>query len=126
MFSCYYHPAQQLSVDEMIIGTRCRVSFLQYLPKKPTKFGIKVFVNAEAKMVMCELFKFILERANHKKQDLNFHKVIERLRNWWSLTLEKTTGFLQKIFTLALIFTKTFYRTKLMQMGPLGPIAPMS
>jgi len=32
-----------------MIGTRCRVSFLQYLPKKPTKFGIKVFVNAEAK-----------------------------------------------------------------------------
>ena len=32
-----------------MVGTRCRVSFLQYLPKKPTKFGIKVWVNSEAK-----------------------------------------------------------------------------
>lgn len=49
VFPIYYQPEQQLSIDEMMIGTRCRVSFLQYLPKKPTKFGIKVFVNLEAK-----------------------------------------------------------------------------
>ena len=35
VFPRYYQPAQQLSVDEMMIGTRCRVSFLQYLPKNP-------------------------------------------------------------------------------------------
>ena len=33
----------------MMIGTRCRISFLQYMPKKPTRFGIKVWVIAEAK-----------------------------------------------------------------------------
>lgn len=33
----------------MMIGTRCRISFLQYIPKKPTRFGIKVWVLAEAK-----------------------------------------------------------------------------
>ena len=33
----------------MTIGTLCRVSFLQYIPKKPTIFGIKVWVNSEAK-----------------------------------------------------------------------------
>ena len=49
MFRQYYQPAHEISVDEMMIGARCRVSFLQYLPKKPTKFGIKVFVNSEAK-----------------------------------------------------------------------------
>ena len=45
----YYYPSRYLSIDEMMVGTRCRISFLQYLPKKPTKFGIKVWVNAEAK-----------------------------------------------------------------------------
>ena len=49
VFPRYYQPGQCMSVDEMMIGTRCRISFLQYLPKKPTKFGIKVFVNSEAK-----------------------------------------------------------------------------
>ena len=45
----YYFPSRYLSIDEMMVGTRCRVVFLQYLPKKPTKFGIKVWVNSEAK-----------------------------------------------------------------------------
>ena len=49
VLSLYYQPAQQVSIDEMMIGTRCRVPFLQYLPKKPTRFGIKVWVLAEAK-----------------------------------------------------------------------------
>ena len=51
----YYKPSRQLSIDEMMIGTRCRVAFLQYIPKKPTRFGIKVWVNSEAKTgyVLC-------------------------------------------------------------------------
>ena len=49
MFARYYNPERHLSIDEMMIGTRCRIAFLQYLPNKPTKFGIKVWVIAEAK-----------------------------------------------------------------------------
>ena len=30
-----------VSYDESMIGTKCRVPFLQYLPKKPTKKGNK-------------------------------------------------------------------------------------
>ena len=46
VFPLHYQPAQQLSIDEMIIGTRCRFGFL---PNKPKRFGIKVWVNSEAK-----------------------------------------------------------------------------
>jgi len=46
----YYQPAQHISIDEMMIGTRCRVAFLQNMPKKPKRFGIKVWILAEAKM----------------------------------------------------------------------------
>lgn len=48
VFPRYYQPARELSVDEMMIGTRCRISFLQYMLKKPCKFGVKVWVLAEA------------------------------------------------------------------------------
>jgi hypothetical protein len=44
VFPKYYQPSCQFSIDEMMIGTRCRISFLQYIPKKPTRFGIKVWV----------------------------------------------------------------------------------
>ena len=49
VFPMYYQPKREISIDEMMVGTRCRISFLQYLPKKPTKFGIKIFVNSESK-----------------------------------------------------------------------------
>ena len=49
IFPMYYQPKREISINEMMVGTRCRISFLQYLPKKPTKFGIKIFVNSESK-----------------------------------------------------------------------------
>lgn len=49
VFPCFYQPSQHLAVDEMMVGTCCHISFLQYLPNKPTKFGIKILVNSEAK-----------------------------------------------------------------------------
>ena len=41
-FESLYKPNGELSIDESMIGTKCRVPFLQYMPKKPTKWGIKV------------------------------------------------------------------------------------
>jgi len=43
-----YDPHPQVSVDESMIGTKCRLSFIQYLPKKPVKWGIKVWVCADS------------------------------------------------------------------------------
>ena len=43
-----YIPGKRVSVDESMIGTKARLSFLQYMPKKPTKWGVKVQVCADA------------------------------------------------------------------------------
>ena len=42
------NPGQQLSIDESMIGTKCRLSFIQYLQAKPTKWGIKMWVCSDA------------------------------------------------------------------------------
>ena len=34
-----YSPHIQLSIDESMIGTKCQLSFIQYMPKKPVKMG---------------------------------------------------------------------------------------
>ena len=47
-FSKYYFPNRELAIDEMMVGSRCRLHFLQYIPKKPSKWGIKIFVNSES------------------------------------------------------------------------------
>ena len=44
-----YSPHQQVSIDESMIGTKCRLSFIQYMPQKPTKWGIKVWVCSDAR-----------------------------------------------------------------------------
>ena len=45
-FQKAYHPSCELSIDESMIGFKGSLSFIQYLPKKPTKWGMKAFVPA--------------------------------------------------------------------------------
>ena len=41
-------PRQNLSVDESIIAFKGRLSWVQYMPKKPHKWGIKAWVLADS------------------------------------------------------------------------------
>jgi len=79
MFQQYYQPACELSVDKMMIGTRCRVSFLQYLPKKPTKFGIKVFVNSNSEAKMGYVLTFQIYTGKHESSTLDSKGVSYRV-----------------------------------------------
>lgn len=47
-FQKHWTPHREISVDEQMIGTRCRVSFIQYMPKKPVRFGLKNWVLADS------------------------------------------------------------------------------
>ena len=49
-FQKHWTPHREISIDEQMIGTRCRVSFMQYMPKKPVKFGVKNWVLADSVM----------------------------------------------------------------------------
>jgi hypothetical protein len=43
-----YMPHQFISVDESIISFKGRLSWVQYIPKKPHKWGIKAWVLADS------------------------------------------------------------------------------
>lgn len=44
-----YTPHRELSIDESMIGTKCRLSFIQYMPIYVyTKWGIKVWARCDA------------------------------------------------------------------------------
>ena len=51
-----YVPHKEQSTDEAMIAFRGQLSFRQYIPAKPTKYGIKVWVRA----VMSMNLKFML------------------------------------------------------------------
>ena len=56
-FKGMYAPSKELSIDEQMIGTKSRIGFLQYMPKKPKKFGIKVWALCEAVSGYCLQFQ---------------------------------------------------------------------
>ena len=47
-FQSVYTPTQSLSIDESMIRFKGRLAFLQYMPKKPHKWGMKAWVLADA------------------------------------------------------------------------------
>lgn len=44
-----YSLGECMTIDEMLIAFRGRCSFIQYIPNKPAKYGLKVFVLCDAK-----------------------------------------------------------------------------
>ena len=47
-FKSYYQPHQHIAIDESMISYKGRLSFIQYLPKKPHKWGLKAWVMADS------------------------------------------------------------------------------
>ncbi|KAL5515955.1 hypothetical protein EMCRGX_G001209 [Ephydatia muelleri] len=47
-FKAAYVPAQNLSIDESMISFKGRLSWVQYMPKKPHKWGMKAWVLANS------------------------------------------------------------------------------
>lgn len=64
-FRIMYHPGEHLSIDESMIGTKCRLSFIQYLPNKPTKWGIKMWVLADSETAYIRRFSIYTGKDNY-------------------------------------------------------------
>ena len=47
-FKACYRTHREISINESMIGFKGRLSFLQYMPKKPTKWGMKAWVLADS------------------------------------------------------------------------------
>ena len=47
-FQTSYKPSRELAADETMVGFRGRFGPLQYMPNKPTKYGIKAYTLADA------------------------------------------------------------------------------
>ena len=52
-FKANMKPSSNLSVDETMIGFRCRFGAKEYIPNKPTKYGVKAFTLAVIFWMSC-------------------------------------------------------------------------
>ncbi|XP_057696036.1 piggyBac transposable element-derived protein 4-like [Corythoichthys intestinalis] len=72
LWSCFvtncissYDPGRHINVDEQLLPTRTRCSFLQYVPTKPDKFGIKFWAACDLKT------KYVCNMIPYLGKDLN-------------------------------------------------------
>ncbi|XP_057314098.1 piggyBac transposable element-derived protein 4-like isoform X1 [Hydractinia symbiolongicarpus] len=75
-FSDMYHPGQNLSIDEQMIGMKSRVGFIQYMPKKPKKFGVKVWACCEAESSFCLKFQIYTGASDTGAEHGLSHRVV--------------------------------------------------
>lgn len=62
-----YNPPKEQSIDEGMIAFKGRLSFRQYLPAKPTKFGIKVWARGHPRTGYISEFQIYVGKPDGKK-----------------------------------------------------------
>ena len=81
-----YNPHQNVSVDEAMVKYRGRLSFRQYLPAKPTKYGIKVWMRADPQNGYCNEFQVYTGKENgNSEMGLGSRVVCDMTRNIWGM-----------------------------------------
>jgi len=82
-FSEHYHPGKNLSIDEQMIGMKGRVSFIQYMPKKPKKFGIKLWACCDSESSYCLAFQIYTGASdNGAEQGLSKRVVYDLMESY--------------------------------------------
>ena len=72
-FEANYTPRKELSLDEQMISFKGRLSFVQYMPKKPTKWGIKAFVLADSKSGYTFRWRLYTGKTKHTHTEYIMH-----------------------------------------------------
>ena len=67
-FWSIYSPERALSIDGQMIGTKNRISFTQYMLKKPKKFGIKIWALCESLTGYCLQFQIYTGKEADKAE----------------------------------------------------------
>lgn len=89
-------PKKELSVDEQMITTKSRVPFIQYMPKKSKKFGVKLWAICEASSDYC--LKFQIYKGKEKgtvKKELGKKVVLDLMQ-----------GYFQNFYTSPQLFNR--------------------
>ena len=77
-----YLPSKFVSIDEAMVKYKERLGFKQYLPLKPVKRGIKVWVRADATNgFVCELQVYTGKQNNQVEQGLGYRVVSDLVRS---------------------------------------------
>ena len=69
-FRALYRPGKNISVDESMIPFKGHLSWIQQMPQKPVKVGIKVFVVADSQTGYCWNFEIYVGKTGAQYDDV--------------------------------------------------------
>lgn len=79
-FPKFFLPREHHSIDEAMIACKSRVEYLQYMPDKPKKRGVKVFLRCDSKTgYMCQFEVYLGKRASAPGPNGIYFDIVDRL-----------------------------------------------
>lgn len=79
-----YVPSEQLTVDEQLCITRGRFGFKCYIPTKPSRYGIKIWVLADAKNAYMLNTQIYTGKVNKSPEKIQGNRVVRELSDPFS------------------------------------------
>jgi hypothetical protein len=111
-FLSTYTPKQHISIDEGMVPWRGRLSFRQYIPNKPDKFGMKLYILCDSSNGYISLFDCYTgrdydpnpERENHELEEGHSYQVVIGLLRRASLLNKGYMLFLDNYYSSPILF----------------------
>lgn len=100
-----YRPDTNITVDESLVGFRGRCPFKQYMPKKPAKYGIKIWAACDANSSCCLNMQVYTGKPPGMPHERNLGRRI---------VMEMMNGFQGHIVTCDNFFTSYALSTELL------------
>ena len=72
----HYMPGKEQTIDEGMIAYKGRLSFMQYMPAKPIKHGIKVWMRCDSKSAYLQQFNIYLGCGGNSEYGMGYDVVM--------------------------------------------------
>ena len=112
-FPEHYSLSANVSIDEQMIGTKGRLSFLQYIPKKTHKWGIKLWVLADSSNGYVAAFEVYTGATEGVQHGLGYSVVMKLMAPYVGLWHRL---YVDNFYTSPLLF-HDLYKEKILACG---------
>ena len=107
-FGEVYVPYKNATVDESMIKFKGRLSFRQYLPAKPIKWGLKLWVLAESDTGYLSKFQvYTGKEGQNQEKGLSYRVVMDLCKNYFGSNLNV---YMDNFYTSTDLFNDLFLR----------------
>ena len=88
----HFFPYENVTIDEQLFPCRARCAFIQYMPQKPSKFGIKFWMICDTQTsYVLQAYPYIGRVENRGQAGLGEHVVMELMAPYFKSGINVTT-----------------------------------